>query len=266
MAEIITTRGISYHLEQLIIESRISIDIVTPYLKIANSLYQRLADANSRGIEINIVYGKTELKKDQKDKLWHLDNCRILFVENLHAKVFLNEQKGIIGSMNLYDFSEVNNVELGIVFTKKKDYDLLHQAQNEVDLIKCSALVRKQLSSEEGNIAEKKLIKSILEGEKDFRLENYPVEGINISKKYGFATYHFDKDDFDFDLIHQEVYQQLERDIGRHYRIYWSEANCKISFYKNNGITFKSEQEIEEYKQTAILEANGLIRILFSDD
>ncbi|MDO8724759.1 MAG: hypothetical protein Q7J35_01660 [Candidatus Methanoperedens sp.] len=59
-----------------------------------------------------------------------------MFHKDLHAKCYFNEKEAIITSMNLYMFSQQNNVEMGIYISKEKDEDLYNQVAKEVDRIK----------------------------------------------------------------------------------------------------------------------------------
>jgi hypothetical protein len=45
------------------------------------------------------------------------------FSKNLHAKCYLNEKKMIISSMNLYEFSQQNNKEMGILIERANEAD-----------------------------------------------------------------------------------------------------------------------------------------------
>jgi phosphatidylserine/phosphatidylglycerophosphate/cardiolipin synthase-like enzyme len=52
-----------------------------------------------------------------------LKYVRLYFSKNLHAKCYLNENKIIIASMNLYEFSQVNNREMGILIDTEDEED-----------------------------------------------------------------------------------------------------------------------------------------------
>src|SRR5436189_4033670 len=60
----------------------------------------------------------------------------LMFHKDLHAKCYYNESEAIITSMNLFMFSQQNNVEMGIYISKEKDEELYRQLTNEVDKIK----------------------------------------------------------------------------------------------------------------------------------
>ncbi|WP_375324044.1 phospholipase D-like domain-containing protein [Flagellimonas sp. GZD32] len=138
MSKILSAIESSNSIEQVISEAEEHIVIVTPYLKITTPLMSRLSQADKKGVKIILVYGKEELKREQKDKLKGLKNLNLYFLKNLHAKCYLNESSGILSSMNLYEYSQVNNWELGIGFDL---YDtlLLDQLTTEVELMLDSA-------------------------------------------------------------------------------------------------------------------------------
>jgi hypothetical protein len=75
-------------------------------------------------IDIRLIYGKTEIELSENNWLKSLKSIRTSFCQNLHAKCYLNEKEAIITSMNLYDFSQVNNNEMGIYVTKAEDAEL----------------------------------------------------------------------------------------------------------------------------------------------
>lgn len=139
MAKFLTTQGTSYHLENLILKAEQILILISPYLQISKTLYERLKDASNRNVKIIIVYGKKELKNDEEAKIMVLRNVQLLFFENLHAKCFLNEQELIVTSMNIYEFSEKNNREMGILINRISDSEMFEDASREVESIISSA-------------------------------------------------------------------------------------------------------------------------------
>lgn len=68
---------------------------------------------------------------------------RTSFCENLHAKCYLNESEAILTSMNLYEYSQVNNQEMGVHVTKTEDPELYADILNETRrLIRISDEIR----------------------------------------------------------------------------------------------------------------------------
>ena len=138
MAEFLTTQDISDKLGQIIMNANGWLILVSPYLSISENLLASLQDADRRKVKITLIYGKKELKPQEKEKLNDLSNASVRYLENLHAKCFLNDSKMIITSMNLYEFSEKTNREMGILVTKDEDSQVYHAALEEVRSI-CQA-------------------------------------------------------------------------------------------------------------------------------
>lgn len=68
---------------------------------------------------------------------------RTSFCKNLHAKCYLNEETCIITSLNLYEFSQVNNNEMGVLLTRADDATVYREAYEEaLRIIRISDEVR----------------------------------------------------------------------------------------------------------------------------
>jgi phosphatidylserine/phosphatidylglycerophosphate/cardiolipin synthase-like enzyme len=131
MAKFLDTTGVSYHLQQLFKDTKEKLVLISPYLKINERLKQSLQDLDRFKIDIRVVFGKNELDPVEQNWLRGLPAIRTSFCQNLHAKCYLNEKQAIITSMNLYEFSQVNNQEMGILVEKDKDPELYTQVYEE---------------------------------------------------------------------------------------------------------------------------------------
>ncbi|WP_018343894.1 phospholipase D family protein [Cytophaga aurantiaca] len=131
MAEFLTTNGTSYHIENIIIEAKSKLVLISPYLQISKTFYERLKDASNKNVAIKIIYGKDELKPNEKNSLAELKNIELFYFQNLHAKCYLNENKMVITSMNMYEFSEKTNREMGVLIDRNVDKDLFDKAVAE---------------------------------------------------------------------------------------------------------------------------------------
>ena len=75
--------------------------------------------------------------------LQELTYIRTSYCKNLHAKCYLNESLCIITSLNLYEFSQVNNNEMGVLIQRSEDTDLYRDAYEEAQrIIRVSEEVR----------------------------------------------------------------------------------------------------------------------------
>ena len=129
----LTTSGVAAELEQLTRDARRQLVLVTPYLKLSTNFADRLADADARGVEITLVYGKDELAPAQRKTLEVLGHLTLHYYEHLHAKCYYNESRLIISSMNLYEYSEKNNREMGVLV--ETGTDVYRQAVEEAESI-----------------------------------------------------------------------------------------------------------------------------------
>jgi hypothetical protein len=121
MAYFLTASGTNLALEKLINDAENQLVLVSPFIK----LHDRLKDALRRkadqyNLTINLLFGKNESSKDQSlnanDLIFFMEfpNISISYKKNLHAKYYANEKEGIVTSMNLYDYSQNSNIEVGI--------------------------------------------------------------------------------------------------------------------------------------------------------
>ena len=135
MSKFLTTTGTNYHLEELIKGASDRLILISPFLKLNDRMKELLADKNRLKIDVRIVYGKSELQPQEIEWLRGLTYIRTSFCKNLHAKCYMNEEMCIITSLNLYEFSQVNNNEMGILIQRSDDGQLYKDAYEEAQRI-----------------------------------------------------------------------------------------------------------------------------------
>ncbi|AJY53322.1 phospholipase D family protein [Halomonas sp. KO116] len=131
MARFLNTSATNFFLEEMVKTTQERLIFISPYLKLNDRLKELLEDKNRLKIDIRIVYGKSELRPTEAEWLAELNFVRTSFCKNLHAKCYINENKCIITSLNLYEFSQVNNNEMGILVDKTDDTELYRDAYDE---------------------------------------------------------------------------------------------------------------------------------------
>ncbi|OIQ27989.1 MAG: hypothetical protein BM564_11380 [Bacteroidetes bacterium MedPE-SWsnd-G2] len=184
MAEFLTTNGTSYHIEKIITGASKKLILVSPYLQLSKTFFERLQDASKRNVSIKIIYGKDELKPNEKSSLSELDNLELLFFKNLHAKCYFNEKEMVITSMNMYEFSEKNNREMGVYATRKQDKELFSNAVNEtLSIIQSSEVIDLTYSSRD-NYSLKRIITSNSNNHLGFCIRCKDRIDFNIDKPY----------------------------------------------------------------------------------
>jgi phosphatidylserine/phosphatidylglycerophosphate/cardiolipin synthase-like enzyme len=135
MAKFLNTSAINYFLEELIKDAKDRLILISPFLKLNDRMKELLADKNRLKIDVRIVYGKSELQPEEINWLKELTYIRTSFCKNLHAKCYLNEELCIITSLNLYEFSQINNNEMGILIRRTEDAELYKDAYEEAQRI-----------------------------------------------------------------------------------------------------------------------------------
>jgi phosphatidylserine/phosphatidylglycerophosphate/cardiolipin synthase-like enzyme len=161
MAEFLDTQGVSYYLKKLIDNSNEKLYLISPYLQLNRQLKLALEDRDKFRISIIVIYGKaTDINPEDSDWLKSMPGISLMFHKDLHAKCYYNESEAIITSMNLYMFSQQNNVEMGIYISKDKDEELYKQITIEVEKIKRGS-ERRIISVEKVDSAKRELIKPV---------------------------------------------------------------------------------------------------------
>ena len=146
MAKFLNSSGTTYHLEELIKNASDRLIIISPYLKLNERIKELLEDRNRLKIDIRIVYGKNDLHPEEINWLKNLTFIRTSFCKNLHAKCYLNENECTITSLNLYEFSQVNNNEMGVLIYRNEDAKLYADTYEEAQrIIRISEEVRMSL-------------------------------------------------------------------------------------------------------------------------
>lgn len=122
MAKFITGNDLNSQLSDLLENSKEVIILISPYIK----LHERYASIlktkkDNPNIHLVIVFGKNEddLSKSMKEIDFNFfkefPSVEIKYEKNLHAKYYANEKEAIITSMNLYNYSQDNNIEAGVM-------------------------------------------------------------------------------------------------------------------------------------------------------
>ena len=143
MAKFLNTSATTYHLEEIIKNANERIILISPYLKLNDRIQELISDKNILKVDIKIIYGKNELHPAEINWLNELQFVRTSFCKNLHAKCYMNELQCIITSMNLYEFSQQNNNEMGILLDKAQDTAIYKDAYEEAQrIIRISEEVR----------------------------------------------------------------------------------------------------------------------------
>ncbi|MBK7666595.1 MAG: hypothetical protein IPJ32_04165 [Sphingobacteriaceae bacterium] len=109
-------------LNNLIKEAKHELIIVSPFIDLDKRIQDSLNEKKSlHDFKLKILFGKNEgnlyksIKKDSFEFLKGFPNVEIRYNEWLHAKFYQNDFDYLMTSLNLYDYSLANNIEVGII-------------------------------------------------------------------------------------------------------------------------------------------------------
>lgn len=121
MGKFVTGKELEEKICDIIWEAKENLIILSPFIKL-DDFFKKHFDKhiNNHSLHILIVFGKNEkavnksFNKNDFDYFKKFPNISIVYVSNLHAKYYGNEKKGVLTSINLYDYSFINNIEFGV--------------------------------------------------------------------------------------------------------------------------------------------------------
>lgn len=259
MATFLNTASLNEWIPKLIEASEKELIIIVPYIKVSDRVYNYLKEANERGVETVIVYREDKLTQKEKAKLQELDNLNLMHHPNIHCKCYYNEHYLIITSMNLYEYSEKNNREMGVLFEKSKllyseEGTLFANALEEIkEIINGAQLEKKSRETDEqGFIIEiiknekEKTEETCQELNKLFGHKKFEAEKKLDNRWYCVCKNYFDKINLtltyraelelkmDKEKV-EKIYQRFESNYHEYmiqgYKVYWNDLDREMMIY-----------------------------------
>lgn len=131
MSKFITSSNLDNEIESIIREAKTKLLLISPYINLSDNIKNLLMQKTFHP-ELEIIVAFREEWKEGKNRgdnnveieskyknlkeleVWkNFPNIRLVGLNNLHAKYYANESKGVITSLNLYRYSIKNNIEYG---------------------------------------------------------------------------------------------------------------------------------------------------------
>ena len=116
--------------------------LVSPFIKLKDfesidlALIKRaLMVAIDKKIDIRFITRsskKSDSNPSVKLKPFLDQGCKLHIIDNLHSKVYCNESKALITSMNMYLHSIMNNEEIGVLISIDKEEKRYNQVKNYI--------------------------------------------------------------------------------------------------------------------------------------
>jgi phosphatidylserine/phosphatidylglycerophosphate/cardiolipin synthase-like enzyme len=127
--DLLNTSKLNNQIKEMFKTEKDKIIIVSPFLDISIDLINILASSEAR---IYLLCRKLEKNEKQKEKL---TNVKFFEIENLHAKIYMSVSQTIITSLNLYEYSQINNYEMGVIFDNNSFEEMYVQLKSEIKKI-----------------------------------------------------------------------------------------------------------------------------------
>jgi GTPase SAR1 family protein len=180
----ITTQGINHFLYELIKNANNHVTLITPYAKLNIRLKELLKNKKEQGVAIIFVCRINSLNDNEKTILSEC-STQIKNKDNLHAKCYISENEAIISSLNLYEYSQVNNEEMGILVKKNHTIykDILEDAIRIIN--NSHSVIRQPPNQSLNNIKEIKIIKVTVVSGSNFPPNNWKRDMQKIETNKG---------------------------------------------------------------------------------
>jgi hypothetical protein len=129
MIKFLTTQGLNYYIEELLKNADVKIVLTSPFIKFHRRIKEILINKKKQGVEIHIVCRVSDLQESISEYC-----TKIFDVPTLHAKCYMSEREAILTSLNLYEFSQLNNEEMGVYVKDQNDGSVLfREIRQEVE-------------------------------------------------------------------------------------------------------------------------------------
>lgn len=112
--ELLNTTELNYEIENMFRKERRFIFVLSPYLDLTDKIQTILSMSPA---EVVILYRETKEEKKKIDVFKEaMPKVKFFCIPNFHAKIYITSGTLIITSLNLYQYSQINNFELGVIF------------------------------------------------------------------------------------------------------------------------------------------------------
>ncbi|SFQ48737.1 phospholipase D family protein [Hymenobacter arizonensis] len=141
MPKFVTGKELEEVVYDILFEAKQKLLLVSPYIKL-DDYFRNILDrhAHNPELEMIVVFGKNEgnitrsVSRADLEYFAKFPNVTLIYAPTLHAKYYGNEVKGVVTSINLYDYSFRNNIEFGVYSENAPLMEKLLEAMNKKSL------------------------------------------------------------------------------------------------------------------------------------
>ena len=121
MSKFVTGKELATVVDKILFEAKEKLVLVSPYIKL-DAHFRQILDqhAHNPQLELLVVFGKNpghvsrSVSREDLTYFTKFPNVTLVYAPTLHAKYYANETKGVVTSINLYDYSFEHNIEFGV--------------------------------------------------------------------------------------------------------------------------------------------------------
>ena len=127
--KLIKPAEISAKIMTLIDDAERELIIVSPYNNITGweKLIRRINKTKERGVSILWYSRKNNVQENNAKEVIVNLGIHPVLIEDLHAKIYMNERSAIVTSMNMSKISDDKSIDLGYVTETKEEYDEVYE-------------------------------------------------------------------------------------------------------------------------------------------
>ena len=148
----LNTEDVSSRLVRIINEAESYLWIISPYLSVNRRIKTDIEHKIEGGsVNVHVIYRHEKQNQDVREWLASMTHATVSFCEDLHAKCYFNDKEALLTSMNLYEYSQVNNYEMGIVVSREGNPKLYRQIVLEAQrILRASTTIHESARHTEG--------------------------------------------------------------------------------------------------------------------
>lgn len=186
MAKFFTGNELNTAIEALFEDAQEQLILISTYIKLHDRFVSVLkTKKDNPKFKITIVFGKNDedysksLRSEDFSFFKEFPNVEIRYEKRLHAKYYANESKAIITSMNLYSYSQDNNIEAGVLMVRNLLGSIASSLMDEETIDKTSSKYFERVIEQSDCLFKK--------------VPHYESANLGFSKKYKESIIEIDK-------------------------------------------------------------------------
>ncbi len=134
MVQYLNTQGAYSEIENIVNRAEYKLVIMSPYIQINRTLLQKIFHAcEHRSIDVSLMCRTSDISPEEMAAMNQIPRLEIFDLPNLHANCVYNEKALVMTSLNLFDYSQINNRDMGALITAQKDPGAFVAAVSETE-------------------------------------------------------------------------------------------------------------------------------------